>query len=232
MARYTGPMLSPIPTLQVALPVPLPRLFDYLSPEGDAPAVAVGCRLKVPFGNRELVGVVVGHGQTDDGQGLRQALAWCDPQPLLQGELWQSLQWLARYTHAPLGEVLSTALPGPLRHGEVLPDTHHWGWQLTTEGHAQREKLRAGSRPRQLAELLAEAIVDEDVLGERMQDWRTAARSLAKRGLAERVALSVAPQHAQPLPGPTLNPDQAEAVAAITAADGFQPLREIVRPDH
>ncbi|MBW9086208.1 hypothetical protein JNB75_24880, partial [Rhizobium pusense] len=112
----------------------------------------------------------------------------------------------------------------PLRHGEVLPDTHHWGWQLTTEGHAQREKLRAGSRPRQLAELLAEAIVDEDVLGERMQDWRTAARSLAKRGLAERVALSVAPQHAQPLPGPTLNPDQAEAVAAITAADGFQPF--------
>ena len=85
MARYTGPMLSPIPTLQVALPVPLPRLFDYLSPEGVAPTVAVGCRLKVPFGNRELVGVVVGHGQTDDGQGLRQALAWCDPQPLLQG---------------------------------------------------------------------------------------------------------------------------------------------------
>ncbi|MDU1660119.1 MAG: primosomal protein N', partial [Stenotrophomonas maltophilia] len=161
-------MLSPIPTLQVALPVPLPRLFDYLSPEGDGPTVAVGCRLKVPFGNRELVGVVVGHGQTDDGQGLRQALAWCDPQPLLQGELWHSLQWLARYTHAPLGEVLSTALPGPLRHGDALLDTHHWGWQLTAEGRAQREKLRAGSRPRQLAELLADAIVDEDVLGERM----------------------------------------------------------------
>ncbi|MFB6654338.1 siderophore-interacting protein [Streptomyces microflavus] len=160
----------------------------------------------------------------DDGQGLRQALAWCDPQPLLQGELWQSLQWLARYTHAPLGEVLSTALPGPLRHGEALPETHHWGWQLTHEGRAQREKLRAGSRPRQLAELLAEAVVDEDVLGERMDDWRTAARSLAKRELAERVALSVAPQHAQPLPGPTLNPDQAEAVAAINAADGFQPF--------
>lgn len=106
----------------------------------------------------------------------------------------------------PLGEVLSTALPGPLRHGEALPDTHHWGWQLTPEGRDQRDRLRAGSRPRQLAELLAEAIVDEDVLGERMEDWRTAARSLAKRGLAERVALSVAPQHAQPLPGPTLNP--------------------------
>ncbi|PSD48345.1 hypothetical protein C7E25_23165, partial [Stenotrophomonas maltophilia] len=31
-------------------------------------------------------------------------------------------------------------------------------------------------------------------------------------------------RHAQPLPGPTLNPDQAEAVAAINAAEGFQPF--------
>lgn len=217
-----APESGPVPTLQVALPVPLPRLFDYLPPQGASPTVAIGCRLKVPFGNRELIGVVAGHGQVEDSQGLRQALAWCDTAPLLQGELWQSLQWLARYTHAPLGEVLSTALPGPLRHGEPLPDTHHWGWQLTSEGHAQREKLRAGSRPRQLAELLAEAVVDEDVLSARMPDWRVAARSLGKRGLAERIALSVAPQHAQPLPGPTLNTEQAEAVAAITAADSFQ----------
>lgn len=226
MGRYTArmpvPDSGPVPTLQVALPVPLPRLFDYLPPAEGQPAERVGCRLKVPFGNRELVGVVVGHGQSDDRQGLRQALAWADPAPLLQGELWQSLQWLARYTHAPLGEVLSTALPGPLRHGEALPDTHHWGWQLTDTGQAQRGTLRAGSRPRQLAELLAGAVVDEDVLGARMDDWRGAARSLAKRGLAERVALSVAPQHAQPLDGPTLNPEQAEAVAAITAAEGFQ----------
>ena len=216
------PDSGPVPTLQVALPVPLPRLFDYLPPQGEGPTVAVGCRLKVPFGNRELIGVVAGHGQAEDSQGLRQALAWCDTAPLLQGELWQSLQWLARYTHAPLGEVLSTALPGPLRHGEPLPDTHHWGWQLTPEGRAQREKLRAGSRPRQLAELLADAVVDEDVLSARMQDWRVAARSLGKRDLAERIALSVAPQHAQPLPGPTLNAEQAEAVAAITAAESFQ----------
>ncbi|WP_251275062.1 hypothetical protein, partial [Enterobacter hormaechei] len=79
-----------------------------------------------------------------------------------------------------------------LRHGDALPDTHHWGWQLTAEGRAQREKLRAGSRPRQLAELLADAIVDEDVLGERMDDWRTAARSLAKRELAEQLLALIA----------------------------------------
>ena len=97
MARYTGPMLSPIPTLQVALPVPLPRMFDYLSPEGDGPTVAVGCRLKVPFGNRELVGMVEGIGTVQDPAPLREALQWLDGPPLLGGELYASLRWLARY---------------------------------------------------------------------------------------------------------------------------------------
>ena len=126
----------PTPVLRIALPVPLPRAFDYRPPAGmAADAGWIGCRVRVPFGPRELVGLVVEQGSAEPASSLRQALAWLDPAPLLQGELWQSLQWLARYTHAPLGEVLSTALPGPLRHGETLPDTHHWGWQLTAAGH-------------------------------------------------------------------------------------------------
>jgi len=226
--RYTVPMPDPVTPLRVALPVPLPQLFDYLPPADETvladPEASVGRRLQVPFGPRQLVGVVAGVGSTEPGTALRAATAWLDPEPLLQGELWQSLRWLARYTHAPLGEVLATALPGPLRRGEPLPDTHRLGWQLTAAGQAQREALRAGSRPRQLAEWLAHQVVDEDVLQARMDGWRAAARSLAKRGLAEQVALRVALPQAQPLPGPTLNPEQAQAVAAITAADGFQPF--------
>ena len=213
-----------VPTLRVALPVPLPQLFDYLAPDGPAPATVAGCRISVPFGPRELIGVVVEAGSAAPGTSLRQAVAWRDAEPLLQGELRASLHWLAHYTHAPLGEVFSTALPGPLRHGEPLPDTHHWGWQLTDDGRQQRGSLRAGSRPRQLAELLADAIVDEDVIAARMHDWRAPARSLAKRGLVERVALSVAPMQAHPLPGPALNADQAAATEAITAAQGFTPF--------
>ena len=49
-----GPDLSHC--LQVALPVPLPRLFDYLPPEGEAVTDhLVGQRVRVPFGSRELM---------------------------------------------------------------------------------------------------------------------------------------------------------------------------------
>lgn len=42
----------------VALPVPLPRTFDYLLPEGGV--AKAGCRVRVPFGKQqERVGIVV-----------------------------------------------------------------------------------------------------------------------------------------------------------------------------
>jgi primosomal protein N' (replication factor Y) len=121
LPRYTGPMTSSSSTLRVALPVPLPQLFDYAPPPGPVPDPGMtGQRVRVPFGSRELVGVVAGIGQVEDPGSLRAAIEWIDTTPLLTGELWRSLQWLARYTHAPLGEVISTGLPGPLRRGEAV----------------------------------------------------------------------------------------------------------------
>ena len=42
----------------VALPVPLPRTFDYLLPAGVKPAV--GVRVSVPFGQRKMIGIITG----------------------------------------------------------------------------------------------------------------------------------------------------------------------------
>ncbi len=219
-------MPADVSVLQVALPVPLPRLFDYRAPAGVAAAPAlVGCRLRVPFGPRELVGVVAGAGAAaGDGPALREALACLDAAPLLRGELFDSLRWLARYTHAPLGEVLATALPAALRRGEPLPDTHAWAWRLTEAGATALPGLRAGSRPRRLAELLHAATRDEDALDGLMDDWRAAARSLGKRGLVERIAVPASQLAPTPQPGPEPNDEQAEAIAAIGDTDSFAAL--------
>ena len=104
------------------MPVPLPRLFDYLPAPGHEqadPATWAGCRVRVPFGRRELVAVITGgqaRASVPDAQGartpgLKPALALIDEQPLLTGELWRSLRWAAAYYHHPLGEVLHAALP-------------------------------------------------------------------------------------------------------------------------
>src|SRR6218665_3599466 len=179
------------PFVHVALPVPLPRRFDYLPPLGHAAGEGdVGRRVRVPFGPRELCGVVVGIGAaSEDAPELRHALALLDEASLFHGELPESLRWLARYTHAPQGEVFATALPAALRRGEPLPDTHAWAWRLTPEGAAGLARRRTGTRPRRLAELLDENIRDEDSLDDLLEDWRGAARALARRGFAVRIAV-------------------------------------------
>jgi primosomal protein N' (replication factor Y) (superfamily II helicase) len=199
--------------LQVALPLPLPRLFDYLAAAPGTPG-DIGRRVRVPFGPRELVGVVASVGPAaGDASGLRPILGWLDDAPLFDGELLESLRWLARYTHAPLGEVLATALPAALRRGEQLPDTHAWAWRLTEAGATGLPGLRSGGKPHRLAALLQAGDRDEDALDAAMDDWRGAARALDRRGFAERVAVPASQLAPMPQAGPPPNDEQRAAIA-------------------
>ena len=212
--------------LRVALPLPLPRLFDYAGVDFQpAGPDCVGCRVRVPFGSRELVGVVAAAGVADaNGIELRAASQILDDSPLLHGELFDSLRWLARYAHAPLGEVLATALPAALRRGEPLPDTHAWAWQLTEAGRTAWSGLRAG-RPKRFAESLYAGPRDEDALDVAAgEGWRAAARALHRRGLAERVAIPPSQLAPAPQPGPALNAEQRAAVDTLAETQGFAAL--------
>ncbi|MGY0505693.1 primosomal protein N' [Luteimonas sp. e5] len=211
--------------LQLALPTPLPQLFDYAAPSGHAPSPAdIGRRVRVPFGRREVVGIVAGVGPAHTSAELREVLAFLDPDPLLEGELLDSLRWLARYLHAPLGEVLATALPAALRRGEPLADTTQHAWRLSAAGRQGLATMRAG-RPRRLAEQLAEASdgIAEARLDELHSGWRTPMRALAGRGLVERIPC-VPDFTAGGERGPQLNPEQASAAAALRSASGFSPF--------
>lgn len=87
-------------TLRVALPVPLPTLFDYLPPAvGEAQA---GSRVRVPFGKGEMVGVVVDPAAEAavGAKRLKPVLEVLDPHPLLDAELLSTLAWAADYWQA------------------------------------------------------------------------------------------------------------------------------------
>ena len=215
---------SSVSLLQVALPVPLPQLFSYLpaASHGNGRAL-IGARVKVPFGSRELVGIISTLDQAPqvlDSSQLKAALNYYDQEPLFAGELLNSLNWLAQYLHAPLGEVFATALPNALKHGACLPETRLLHWQLTDTGHAQLPNLRQG-KPRQLAELLytSQSLSDEQ-LNQQLPGWRSSMRSLAKRELVQQVPAH--PAHVLTVSStssPILNAEQQAAVAAIHAQD-------------
>jgi primosomal protein N' (replication factor Y) (superfamily II helicase) len=98
--------------ITVAVPVPVYRTFDYRL--GGLPAPPVGARVRVPFGRRRQVGVVVAPArrETAPEADYKPLDAVLDTRPLLPAELLQLLRWTADYYQYPLGETLALALPG------------------------------------------------------------------------------------------------------------------------
>jgi len=213
--------------LRVALPVPLPTLFDYLPPKAlRAEDCLPGMRVKVPFGRAGKIGVVMQHAGNSEFSvdRLRAAEALIDQQPLLQQEHLAFLQWAAGYYHHPVGEVVSAALPLRLRkQARALPLAE----TIYRVCIPPEEALAAVSRaPRQRA--LLQVLLDAP--GGRMPDSRLRAfqegiseplRRLCDKGLVDAVegepqAMPFAPV----APGHVLNEEQQRAVAAVDAELG------------
>jgi len=102
--------------------VPKRTVFDYLG-QKDAPLLLRGTRVKVPFGRRTLVGVIVRQIATSShAKQLKTLEGPCESFPLFSEEFCQWIESLARYYHHPLGEVFFTGAPLALRQGKALPE--------------------------------------------------------------------------------------------------------------
>ena len=124
-----------MPLIQVALPTPLRRLFDYWPVAGE-PLPVAGVRVKVPFGHRQMIGLVMGITETSElpANRIKAALTYLDTKALFSKPHLDFISWIASYYHQPLGEVVSTALPALLRQGQALHPPQEPRWQLTELG--------------------------------------------------------------------------------------------------
>jgi len=106
--------------LRVAVFAPVPRLFDYLPPENYvAENLVVGIRVRVPFGRRELIGILleVASSSSVSLKQLKPALEIIEQEPIFTPTTFQLIQRASDYYHHALGDVFANALPGMLRKG-------------------------------------------------------------------------------------------------------------------
>jgi len=142
--------------IQVAVPTPLRRAFDYISPVELPP----GTRVRVSFGRREVVGIVVGEVARSDlpHSRLKPITESLDAVPLLAPPLLDLLRWAADYYHHPLGEVIHAALPARLRQGRAAVIGGVTVWTLTSEARAvDPETLKRAPAQKRLLQVLAAA---------------------------------------------------------------------------
>ncbi|SAL40669.1 primosome assembly protein PriA [Caballeronia arvi] len=221
--------------VRVAVDQPLAVLFDYRHALPDAPVV--GKLVQVPFGRREVVGLICEIAHTSDvpASKLRNVTAICSGCAPLS-DAWIALAgFAADYYQRGLGEVALPALPQALR------DASRWDrlfaveprYRLLDEGRAHLpDALPARARAlRRLAEAFAEApslgLSDARALHPKasatFDDWLA-------RGWIEAAAPDIAEAEAHtPTPTanvalPVLTGEQRDAVDAIGQAQGFAPF--------
>lgn len=212
----------------VALPVPLPRTFDYLLPEGGV--AKAGCRVRVPFGKQqERVGIVVSisdHSELPLDE-LKSVIEILDNEPIFSPSIWRLLLWAADYYHHPLGDVLFHALPVLLRQGKPASNAPLWYWFATEEGQAvDINSLKRSAKQQQALAALRQGKIWRYQVAE--LDFTDATlQTLRRKGLCELASETPAftdwrERYAVAGERLRLNTEQATAVGAIhSASDGF-----------
>ncbi|SNC58618.1 primosomal protein N' [Sodalis endosymbiont of Henestaris halophilus] len=129
--------------VNVALPVPLARTFDYFLPANTI-IPAIGGRVLVTFGQRQAIGIVTAICYHSDValNKLKPIIKVLDSVSLFSNSLWRILNWAIGYYHYPVGEVLFHALPVMLRQGKPAEIAPLWQWFATEQGlHTQLDSL-------------------------------------------------------------------------------------------
>ena len=211
--------------LKVALDTPLRRVFDYRPPlrfsGEDIAAVPVGTRVRVPFGRRQMIGVLIAFAAQSAVplDKLKPALEILDAQAILDPHTFELLRWAAEYYHHPIGEVFAAALPASLRAGQPACQKTE-SWSLSETGLRELSAPSDRRAPQQrdlLAWLGRKGRATTLTLGDHFKPalWR----ALAKRGwiASEDLAPEVAAMESRPS-DVALTGHQADCVAAILAS--------------
>lgn len=218
--------------LRVAVPTPLRRLFDY-RPKGPPPSGGwqPGLRVKVPFGRRQLVGIVMACDDQSElpANQLKPIGGRLDDEPLPADWLWLC-RFTARYYLHSLGDTLHHALPAPLRQGRPLEARTRERWRLATSLEQALAGLERAPRQRALVELLAQhshGLVTSAITVQGFS--RAQLQGLLGKGLiaCQQEPLTAGDNWRGPLlaePALPLNREQAAALAAIhESLDRYHP---------
>jgi primosomal protein N' (replication factor Y) (superfamily II helicase) len=124
---------------EVALPVPLRSTFTYAVPESLNGEDLVGRRVVVPFRNRAMIGLSLGHTErAPEIKRIKEVTGLMDRLPALPPKLIELGHWISRYYVAPIGETFRSMLPPEI---ELRSDREY---SLTDSGRAYLQELSGG----------------------------------------------------------------------------------------
>jgi primosomal protein N' (replication factor Y) len=227
----------------VALPVPLDRVFTYRV--GDTEP-AIGARVLVPFRNEKLAGVVVRIHDEPPPVEAKPMLAILDEEAVLSPDSMELGRWIAQYYLAPVGEVLRSMLPltGEVRRQVLYRITDVGRKALfagAEQGSSRRSRLSPEEQDQEYAVLNAlesgEAVRASRLRSSTGASVRLLNGMLRKKWIARETAAEARDarrlvRYAVLVDGtrlPRLNENQQAILAELAGADGELPVAELRR---
>ncbi|QDU69679.1 replication restart helicase PriA [Engelhardtia mirabilis] len=186
------PVEPPKVVANVALARPVRTEFSYTIPVELEGAVTLGVRVRVPFGRRTEVGVVVAVGPPSDkdlaaAHKLRAIERCLDTEPVVDAPLLDLTRWMATQYGCAWGEALGAILPAPLKRERQTKRI----WMARATEAATPEALaeleeKSPEQHRLLRTLLGiEGEIGLRDLTNKLGLSESPARTLAKKGLVE-----------------------------------------------
>ncbi|MDP2247151.1 MAG: primosomal protein N', partial [Nitrosomonadales bacterium] len=202
--------------LKIALDVPLDKLFDYLDGGFDT---GIGQRVIVSFGRRRQIGLVVAKTSESDvpADKLKAIEHTYLDEPAVDKSVFKLLKFCADYYHYPFGQALLSALPSRLRQTEPAVSRKQFAYTLVAGSTADAIPTRKVVQHRIFAMLTEHGELTEAVLATISAGWRKAVVEMQAENLLQtREVLAGLKVEIRETEAPELNPDQSQAVDAIT----------------
>lgn len=230
--------------VEVAVPTPVDRQFDYAVPEPLAARARVGHRVSVPFGKRTLPGIVTAEKSESTlmPHQVREILQAPDDAPLVHEGMLRLTRWMAEYYACSWGEALQAALPAVVRTGRkrrtrtvlrlarpVAATLQHAAELEAKAAAAARKKPGGGERSQSYARILraVATFIDTEFspleLAEKLGLSQAPLDTLRKQGWLRFEKVDIEPEFAgggrglEPAPA-QLTAEQQKALGSVQAA--------------
>jgi primosomal protein N' (replication factor Y) (superfamily II helicase) len=204
---------------RVTLEIALGKDFDYAVPEELQDAVQIGTRVKVPFGNRTVMGCVTSLPETSPPSNLRDIVGVIGKQSQVTPNVLKLARWIGDYYCCPPEIALKTVLPEAVRR-----EKEGWRELLFVRALQSPEPPKVTKRQQDILDIVnARRELRLQELCELAETTAATVRKLEDKGLLEVAAkISERDPYARETILPTqplqLNAEQAAAFAQITAS--------------
>ena len=212
---------------EIALAVPLRKVFDYRIPSHLNQHITCGVRVTVPFGKQKKTGLVIKTKSISsiDEKKIKSITHCIDEQPLISQSLFKLLLWVSDYYQAPLGEVVKLALPG-IYEPKAIDKQLHYKLNQDQDFKVVSQSLSKAPKQKELFDywianwenLDAEQVSSFDL------SWRRALKQLCQKDIVESEQSSLGWPDYEQLPQPALSlsaSQQSVFDSLIVQLDGF-----------